>query len=679
MRGSIQKRRKQFFALCLAFVLAIVQIVPMRLTAADYRVSYMDGIYVLTNASGDAIEAGLLLDASDSITYASNSSAVPLVTITYHDLDGTMITKDSEAATDAADNDKTRNLQTYSGIGGTQIADGAFRGWKVMGSILGSSGYVSDISLQAVEYSKSNITYELNGGTNGAANPADYYEGKESISLADAEKTGYVFCGWYLDSGFSNRITEISKSQTGDLTLYAKFAKECQITYELNGGTNGEGNPTTYIEGEGVTGFADAKKEGYEFAGWYMDAEYKIKITSIGAEEKGDITLYAKFIANRKRGKGSITVNDVYYGESIKPIVESATNGILNVTIEYKEKSGVDGIYSTTAPTKAGEYVAKATFAQTEEYYQVVATDDFSIKKRKGEGSISVADVGYGNVPNPVVSSSTNGTQSVTILYKVKNASDDSYTETKPSAIGIYTAKAIFAETEGYQAVVATTDFHIGFIEAPETPYQIRGTVGENQYYTSVVHIIPASGYLIATGLEGSYESQLEITSSTNSFSVYLKKIDTGEMTAAIEVPEIKIDKEAPVISNITPNSTVYGDEIEVVVTDTHLDYVRVNEDKVAVTDGKAVLKLSSENGEKEYTIRCMDEAGNKKECHIVVAAEWMKSKTIPAGNVYLFSKYTYQLSNGTWKVNGDSTVYSGNNSICVDNDGAYSFSNANE
>ena len=141
----------------------------------------------------------------------------------------------------------------------------------------------------------SNITYEVDGGTH--SNPSTYVEGT-LLPLTDASKDGYTFDGWYTDSEFNNKVTEISVDTTGDITIYAKFNRIYQtfnITYELDGGTHS--NPATYTEGTGLV-LADASKDGYTFIGWYTDSFYTDKITEISAEKTGDITLYAKFTKN---------------------------------------------------------------------------------------------------------------------------------------------------------------------------------------------------------------------------------------------------------------------------------------------------------------------------------------------------------------------------------------------
>ncbi|MGN0151700.1 MAG: InlB B-repeat-containing protein, partial [Wujia sp.] len=582
---------------------------------------------------------------------------------------------------------------TY-GTGVTSFADASkegytFDGWYSDADFTTKVTAISetqtgDITLYAkfteADYS---IHYILNGGTNADDNPSGYIFGMGVAGFKDASKKGYTFEGWYSDADFTTEVSSISASHAGDVTLYAKFtANKYGITYNLNGGINAAGNPASYTYGKGVTSFADASKEGYTFKGWYSDADFTTKVTSISTTHTGTVTLYAKFTRNvvvddLKDGVGSIVIDDVYYGESIKPVLASATNGIEHVKIEYKQKGAEDSSYTTKKPVKAGEYTARATFAKTEQYLEVIATDDFRILKKEGSGSVAVADIYYGRYPEPVVASSTNGIANVTIEYKKKNASDDTYTYLKPASVGEYTVRATFAETEGYLTVTTTDDFSISYLNAPEMPYNINGTLGENSYYTSAVTIVPATGYLIADSLDGTYRDKLELTKSSDGFYVYLINVSTGEKTSGIKVPEIKIDNDMPVIMNVTSGETIYGDNAEIIIEDDNLQQVLVNGNKVEFENGRAVLQLDSNQGEEEYEIICVDLAGNSSKINIIVAAEWMKSKLIPSGEkIKLYKKYSYTLGGGTWKVSGDNTTYAGNVTFCVNRDGEYLFSN---
>ena len=71
------------------------------------------------------------------------------------------------------------------------------------------------------------------------------------------------------------------------------------ISYELNGGTNAAGNPSTYDKGTGVASLAAPTRTGYTFGGWYDNAGFQgDAVTSIPTTATGDVTLYAKWTAN---------------------------------------------------------------------------------------------------------------------------------------------------------------------------------------------------------------------------------------------------------------------------------------------------------------------------------------------------------------------------------------------
>ncbi len=143
------------------------------------------------------------------------------------------------------------------------------------------------------------ITYQLNGGTNDAANPISYTLADEVVFKAPS-RAGYTFEGWYSDSSCTKAFAEIPEMTTGDLTLYAKWKTVApavptayKITYQLNGGTNDKGNPATYYNQS--VNLKNPVRGGYVFGGWYSDSNFKTKVTGLPAGSKGDITLYAKW------------------------------------------------------------------------------------------------------------------------------------------------------------------------------------------------------------------------------------------------------------------------------------------------------------------------------------------------------------------------------------------------
>lgn len=153
-----------------------------------------------------------------------------------------------------------------------------------------------------------NISYknadETDIEVNEATNPSTYTYGVGVDSFGAVEKEGYTFEGWYDAATGGTKIESISATQTEDIILYARFtANSYPITYELYGGTNAGENPNSYSYGDGVASFGDATKPGHTFDGWYLDKEFTKPVTSISETETDEVTLYAKFTANKYKIK----------------------------------------------------------------------------------------------------------------------------------------------------------------------------------------------------------------------------------------------------------------------------------------------------------------------------------------------------------------------------------------
>lgn len=141
------------------------------------------------------------------------------------------------------------------------------------------------------------IDYVLNGGQNSALNPTSYLKGAGTITLADPTREGYKFGGWYLDEMFSGTaVTEIDKAAGGGKVLYAKWLGDTAVslTYSLYGGTNSALNPVSIEKGGEVTLYAPVRL-GYEFGGWYLNADFSGDAVT-GITASGDMSLHAKWL-----------------------------------------------------------------------------------------------------------------------------------------------------------------------------------------------------------------------------------------------------------------------------------------------------------------------------------------------------------------------------------------------
>lgn len=155
------------------------------------------------------------------------------------------------------------------------------------------------------EKTKYTITYKLNGGKNSSKNPSKYTITTKTIKLKNPTRKGYTFAGWYSDSKFKNKVTQINKGSTGKKTLYAKWvANKYKIVYDGNGSTSGKMSATTGCKyDKSYTLKANTYKKGnLTFVGWntkkdgsgthYSDKE---KIKNISSKSGGTVTLYAQW------------------------------------------------------------------------------------------------------------------------------------------------------------------------------------------------------------------------------------------------------------------------------------------------------------------------------------------------------------------------------------------------
>lgn len=112
------------------------------------------------------------------------------------------------------------------------------------------------------------------------------------------DKTGYDVTV-YTDEAKRNEF--VSGSYETELYLDCKFPVY-SISYELDGGTNADSNPSSIKYGETVS-FADPTKDDSLFFGWHLDEALTQKVTELnGSEITGDITLYAGWYPEVKDG-----------------------------------------------------------------------------------------------------------------------------------------------------------------------------------------------------------------------------------------------------------------------------------------------------------------------------------------------------------------------------------------
>ena len=318
------------------------------------------------------------------------------------------------------------------------------------------------------------IAYEADGATKNE-NPATYTYG-QAVAFADPEKTGYTFVAWYLDAEFTQVVTGISATQTGDVKVYAKW--EINL-YDVTFNDLPTANFQYKITDETYDLTAEAylpTKEGHTFKGWFVgDVEYKSVVT--GSHE--DLALVAKWEAN---------VYEISYEADGATKNENETSYTYGVGYAFvnPEKTGYtfDGWYSDDKLTTPVTGVSATQTGAVKVYAKWtinVYTITFDV-----DGGSAVAAIEY-KITDPelslaeVISEKAGHTFLGWYNGDVKVEAIASGSHENLTLVAKWDADTYAVKYEGVEAALhenaATYDFGVGltFTEATKTGYEFLG------------------------------------------------------------------------------------------------------------------------------------------------------------------------------------------------------------
>lgn len=84
-----------------------------------------------------------------------------------------------------------------------------------------------------VDTTKIHLVYALNGGINSNYNPDTLTEEELPVTLDVPVREGYNFAGWYTDSSYTHKITEINSENAENMVLFAKWTKAIDNHYNV--------------------------------------------------------------------------------------------------------------------------------------------------------------------------------------------------------------------------------------------------------------------------------------------------------------------------------------------------------------------------------------------------------------------------------------------------------------
>ncbi len=171
------------------------------------------------------------------------------------------------------------------------------------------------------------VSVELNGGI-GVGAESFVKNGKLTEPTTKPVKTGYEFDGWYYDEECETNPVKFGFKIKKDVTVYAKWKKEAKkATFFL-----GSYAEDIVVEAkDGAVTPPTVTRDGYEFLGWFADAELNF------AARFDDVEDGAVFYAKWKASQYSVTYE---------------LGGLANLSVSAKASYGVEDAFLLVAPVK---------------------------------------------------------------------------------------------------------------------------------------------------------------------------------------------------------------------------------------------------------------------------------------------------------------------------------------
>lgn len=234
-----------------------------------------------SDVTGDIVLVGKYTPLIYNLTYNLNDSSVSGNPSTYT-IETDDITLNNPTAPDYYD---------FLGWSGTDLTGDRNLTVTIPKGSIGDREYTANIA--PTPYT---ITYNLDGGTNGANNPTEYNYESSEIVLARPTKEGYTFLGWSgtgID-GEDNLDVTIPVQSHGNREYTAHWSiNEYTATFDANGGTAADPASITSNYGVAFGTLPTTSRTGYDFDGWFTEQTGGTEISDVTTMPAEDHTYYA--------------------------------------------------------------------------------------------------------------------------------------------------------------------------------------------------------------------------------------------------------------------------------------------------------------------------------------------------------------------------------------------------
>ncbi|MBR5315366.1 MAG: InlB B-repeat-containing protein, partial [Firmicutes bacterium] len=158
-------------------------------------------------------------------------------------------------------------------------------------------------------------------------------------------------------------------------------AKKYMVTYNLDGGTNDDSNPISFLSTQsGSYTLQNPTRSGYHFLGWYADAACTQQVTTIDYNAKEDKTLYAKWCADNSAPITEVISRATFSTDGSAHVTCSGCGKDLGVQTVYR----VDSVkLDSSKPTYTGENVNPVPVIKDSKGNKLVKGEDYTYSYSK--------------------------------------------------------------------------------------------------------------------------------------------------------------------------------------------------------------------------------------------------------------------------------------------------------
>lgn len=371
---------------------------------------------------------------------------------------------------------------------------------------------------------------------------------------------------------------------------------------------------------------------------------------------------FSVFAENESQDLTVEVENVTYTGCDLKESIKiTVTDAAGNPITDYQTSWTNDNDESVDEIVNAGTYYVTVSETVTESGNSITRTGTGSLVV---EPKTLTEDMVFLEKDSGVVNGQNHAEQ-IKVTVKDGEASlskDTDYTVTIPETITVKDEYKITVTGTGNYIGAVGKIYTLGY--AADGTAEIEGSTYQDNVYADKVEIHPVEGYTISRSAAGEFVEKLTFTDTPESYDVYLKNSNNGEITE-YKLEAFTIDKDVPTLTLTEPDGE-WASSKEIGINATGADAAYYSKNEITIispitalpeglteltSDGKLTIAETIES-EKIYYFYAIDKAG-----HVATASCVVNKIDAESPTVTVSEDYEYFHNDVYWKSSEDINI----------------------